>query len=113
MGELIGLGGGLALLYFWLIGHWFARVVVFLLFAISGALMADGDAQYGALTLLAGFGGGWLIASAPTWFHQRKAEQQKETRRDRSEPFIIPYPRVRGLDPGISTDQGSGAGLLS
>jgi hypothetical protein len=36
MHILIGLGLFLVLLYFWLIGHWFARVVMFLLLACAG-----------------------------------------------------------------------------
>jgi hypothetical protein len=36
MHILIGLAMGVALLYFWLIGHWFARVLVFLMLACAG-----------------------------------------------------------------------------
>lgn len=88
MAGLIGAALGLAMLYFWLIGQWFARVVMSLFFAVSAILMAGGDAQYGWITLLVIGGGGWLIASAPTWFYRRK-----EARRDTSEPFVISYPR--------------------
>jgi hypothetical protein len=34
MHILIGLAVAVALLYFWLIGHWFARVLAFLLLAV-------------------------------------------------------------------------------
>jgi hypothetical protein len=37
MHILIGLCLALALLYFWLLGHWFARVVMFLTLAVVGA----------------------------------------------------------------------------
>ena len=35
--------GGLVLLYFWLLGHWFARVTAFLLFAGLLGLMGSLD----------------------------------------------------------------------
>jgi hypothetical protein len=35
MHIIIGIGAAIALLYFWLIGHWFARVLVFLLLAVT------------------------------------------------------------------------------
>ena len=43
MHIIIGVGAALALLYFWLIGHWFARVVMFLVLVVllgfSGAAL--------------------------------------------------------------------------
>ena len=44
MHLIVGLVFGLVLLYFWLLGHWFARVVMFLVLAglggIGGSLIA-------------------------------------------------------------------------
>jgi hypothetical protein len=60
MHSLIGLLLGVALLYFWLIGHWFARVLVFLMVAVlmafgGGSLLADtAKPPNGAVTASAG-----------------------------------------------------------
>jgi hypothetical protein len=48
MHILIGLALAVALLYFWLVGHWFARALVFLLFALAfgfalGGAMSGGN----------------------------------------------------------------------
>jgi hypothetical protein len=70
---LIGIAMAIVLLYFWLIGHWFARVLVFLLLAALGALIAAGNvAAIIATGLLA-----WLIASLPIYYqrHQQRVPQ--------------------------------------
>jgi hypothetical protein len=61
MHFLIGLGLFVVLLYWWLIGHWFARVLVFLLLAVLGALLSAGN---GAAIIAAGVLA-WFIASLP------------------------------------------------
>jgi hypothetical protein len=64
MELMIGAGLALALLYFWLLGHWFARVVTFLAFG------AGFVAELACIVL--GFVAGWFVASLPTyyWRHQ-------------------------------------------
>jgi hypothetical protein len=87
MHILIGLAMGLALLYFWLIGHWFARVIVFLILACVGFAagasivnfgLYDGHANILGPGLLAGAVGAalaWPLASIPTyyWRHHLRA----------------------------------------
>ena len=53
MHVLIGLCLGVALLYFWLLGHWFARILAFLIFAalfgiVGGNLCAQIDSNISA-----------------------------------------------------------------
>ena len=66
MHFLIGLGIFVVLLYWWLIGHWFARVLVFLLLAVLGALISAGNGAaivgYGVLA--------WFIASLPIYYQR-------------------------------------------
>jgi hypothetical protein len=66
MHFLIGLGLFVVLLYWWLIGHWFARVLVFLLLAVLGAFISAGN---GAAIIATGVLS-WFIASLPV-YHQR------------------------------------------
>jgi hypothetical protein len=56
----------LALLYFWLIGHWFARVVMFLLCVGYGLLLGEivGGVIAGAI--------GWFASGIPVYVRQRK-----------------------------------------
>ena len=70
MHILIGLLLGCALLYFWLIGQWFARVLVFLGLGVLGAfLLANAGPDRGAQ--LGAFVPAWMIASIPIWWHRR------------------------------------------
>jgi len=57
MHLLIGLLLGIVLLYFWLLGHWFARVLVFLPLAVVG-FVAGGE-------IAAGYGEEWAAAHRP------------------------------------------------
>jgi hypothetical protein len=90
MHFLIGLGLFLGALYFWLIGHWFARVVVFLLFAalfgmiganlgshldiqiaISAAPTAprvDPAPVMAIIGLLGGFALAWPVSGIPIYY---------------------------------------------
>ena len=73
MHILIGLGAAVVLLYFWLIGHWFARVLVFIgLFLIAAALgiatgcsVLPGAQVYGVVVFIGSAIGAWYLASAP------------------------------------------------
>ena len=61
MHILIGLGIAVVLLYFWLIGHWFARVLVFLLFTFCGLVLGQlaGGIAAGAI--------GWFVSGIPIY----------------------------------------------
>ena len=82
MHILIGIAMAVALLYWWLIGHWFARVLVFLLLAcvgfVAGAALANTSPNApaaGVIILgLIGAAFGWPIAGLPTyyWRHQMR-----------------------------------------
>jgi hypothetical protein len=78
MHILIGLVLGCALLYFWLVGHWFARVLVFLpmifLFGfIVVGIASDGHAasSIGFAVSITGVVLAWPISSIPIWYHAR------------------------------------------
>jgi lipoprotein signal peptidase len=81
MHILIGLALAVALLYFWLIGHWFARILAFLMFAaILGLLGASigntADASvHGAPVVMAliGVGLAWPVAALPAYYWRRRA----------------------------------------
>jgi len=80
MELMIGAGLALALLYFWLIGHWFARVVMFLLLAvvgfIAGAALASASPNPPTFALvlfgLIGAALAWPLSGIPIyyWRHQ-------------------------------------------
>jgi hypothetical protein len=82
MHILIGLGLALALLYFWLVGHWFARVLVFIGLAIGGGfvlavLMPVGPKDdLNPLGFLIGIAAAWPLAGIPTyyWRHQQRKQ---------------------------------------
>jgi hypothetical protein len=77
MHFLIGLGLAVTLLYFWLIGDWFARVLVFLLLGAIGGLfgaMALKNAPAGALIFTTCWIiAGWFIASIPIYVQRHRA----------------------------------------
>ena len=64
MHILIGLAMGAALLYFWLLGHWFARILVCLLFGVLGVLLASGN----AIALICAVVLAWPLASLPIYY---------------------------------------------
>lgn len=75
MVYLIGALVGAGLLYFWLCGHWFARVVSFLLFAVLlgfiGACMTGmlGPQEHnnGWVGMLLGFAAAWPVSGIPVY----------------------------------------------
>lgn len=83
MHILIGLVPGCVLLYFWLAGHWFARVLMLPVAAISVFLIIfvpfvansnsneshPGPAIFALLIALCA---AWPIASAPIWYWRRR-----------------------------------------
>lgn len=78
MHILLGLCMGLALLYFWLIGHWFARVLMFVALgvvfgAISFFIVAanTGVEQAGFMAVPLGVLAAWYAAGVPTYYHRQ------------------------------------------
>lgn len=86
MHIIIGLGAALALLYFWLIGHWFARVVMFLILMLTlgllgGGLFASGfdrntqaDAQHLAMIFgaILGAASAWPVSGIPIYYWRKR-----------------------------------------
>lgn len=81
MHILIGIVLALGLLYFWLQGHWFARVVAFLLlaalFGLIGALLTGADGppgtNHGWVGLLLGAALAWPVSGIPIYWHRHQA----------------------------------------
>ena len=81
MHILIGLGAALALLYYWLLGHWFARVLMCILLVPAfglGALASFATLLHeGAYPLaLVGAVAGWAAGSAPVWYWRQRIEAE-------------------------------------
>lgn len=82
MHILIGLVLVLVLLYFWLLGHWFARVVTLILFvpmfALGGAALFASGAQPQAapggpiIGAICGCVAGWFAAGIPVYYWRAK-----------------------------------------
>jgi hypothetical protein len=69
----------IALLFFWLSGHWFARILMFLLFALPLACLA-GVAGYehpgGEVVLaLVGVAMAWLLSGLPARYHNHQSRR--------------------------------------
>jgi hypothetical protein len=81
---LIGLLRAIVLLYFWLSGHWFARVLAFLLFAALGFVGGAGFASAAnpndhAFPLICGLTAAaiaWPLASLPRYYWRWQAGQR-------------------------------------
>ena len=65
-----------ALLYFWLLGHWFARVLMCILLVLVGVFIGlanmDRHPEGAALLTLIGAGVGWAAGSAPVWYWRKR-----------------------------------------
>jgi hypothetical protein len=82
MHIVVGLLLTIALLYFWLIGHWFARVLVFLAEAVVGFI---GDANVpphnpagSIICSLIGAALAWPLASIPIYYWRRQIMLEEE-----------------------------------
>jgi hypothetical protein len=83
-----GLIFALAVLYFWLQAHWFARVVAFLLFAgtfgFFGALLTGMGARpehnNGWLGLLLGVALAWPVSGIPIYCRRHQARSGEQRR---------------------------------
>jgi hypothetical protein len=74
---IVWLGIFLALFYSWLVGNWFARVLMCILLVLTfGGLgaAAGGDKNPGGAIMLALIGGGvgWAAGSAPVWYWRKR-----------------------------------------
>jgi hypothetical protein len=77
MHILLGLAIAAALLYFWLIGHWFARVLMLPVCAVPlslglGLLMAPHGGNIG---MLIGVVLSWPVSGIPIYFHRWRFNQ--------------------------------------
>jgi hypothetical protein len=77
---LLWLAAGIGLLYFWLVGHWFARVLAFLLFAVPLVILGWGIGEKqtpGGVGMIftIPFGGylAWLLSGVPVYYWRSKA----------------------------------------
>jgi hypothetical protein len=77
MHLIIGIGAAVALLYYWLLGHWFARVLTTIVFvpafALLGAVlfMVPHNNAPGVFGAILGAAIAWPAASAPVWYWRR------------------------------------------
>jgi hypothetical protein len=87
MHILIGLAMGVALLYFWLVGHWFARVLVFLALGaglfVGGAAIgsAAGDQSSWLVLGLLGAVVAWFVSGIPTYYWLHRLGYQSRLRK--------------------------------
>jgi hypothetical protein len=83
MAILLGLGLALVLLYFWLIGNWFARVLMlpvcaallgigFALIMVSGGHPGPNNGTFG---LLVGLALAWPVSSIPIYYYRWQANK--------------------------------------
>lgn len=74
MHILVGLILALVLLYFWLIGHWFARVVAFLVLAMllggAGWLVTGGYGLLSMFGFLLGAALAWPVSGIPAYYYR-------------------------------------------
>ena len=79
MHVLIGLTMAIGVLWLWLSGHWFGRVLAFLTFGVVfagiGGLLYYGAAGHPdpgiVFGCIVGLAAAWPVASLPTWRAQR------------------------------------------
>ena len=83
MTVIVGICLAAVLLWAWLLGHWFARVVTFLAFGagfvLLGLAIEHGKSAAAELAcIVVGFVAGWFVASLPTyyWRHQLRLLQR-------------------------------------
>lgn len=78
LGLVLGIGAFLAVLYYWLQAHWFARVVVFLLLALTlgvagGAATASPQAPALAFVgMVPGVALAWALAGIPRYYWRHR-----------------------------------------
>jgi hypothetical protein len=81
---IVGLLLATALLYFWLVGHWFARVLVFLVFAslplawFVGAVASGGHLASSVAGGITGVVAAWFAAGIPIYYRRRQIMLEEE-----------------------------------
>jgi hypothetical protein len=79
MHIIIGLALATFVLWLWLAGHWFGRVLAFLLFGVVAAVVAiaagDGKGVIVAVSGIFGLIAAWLLSGAPRYYYQERIRQ--------------------------------------
>lgn len=110
---LLGICLGLVLLYLWLVGWWFARILMVPVLAVAlglpGIAIAAGfDAPpgVGILLALAGIVAAWFLAGSPTYYWRHRVRQILAAQQRAYEqhyapkaPPLLPPPPVRPALP--------------
>lgn len=78
---------GVFVLFLWLSGHWFGRVLVTLaLVALAWTMAMVTIPGYSECYLAFGLPMAWIVGSAPIWVIQHRAKQLPSTK------ALVPYP---------------------
>ena len=74
MHILLGLFFALALLWAWLVGHWFARVLMFLVLVAATFIagLASGSPPTALVIAICAAVPEWFVAGIPTYYWQRR-----------------------------------------
>ena len=96
----------LVLLYLWLAGHWFGRVIAFLSWGAAltliAALFADGHIERGLPLVIGAWFGAWFIAKAPQAYWTRrhvKYQQTLEAQQQQIQDYYYNTPPLIPRDP--------------
>lgn len=77
--EIVAVVVGLALLYLWLAGHWFGRVLAFVAwgaaFTFLAGAIAEGRGAIGIPLFLGGWVGAWFLAKAPSIYWNKRINE--------------------------------------
>lgn len=69
----------LVVAYFWLAGHWFGRIIAFVVFgaalSFAGFAFIDAANDWAIVALVGGWAIAWFIASAPLAYWNRRARE--------------------------------------
>jgi hypothetical protein len=87
--ALVALAVGVVLLYYWLLGHWFARVLTFLALAVIMGMglallmasAANAGAANGPFGLLLGAALAWPVSGIPAYYWRWRFKQIAEAAR--------------------------------
>jgi hypothetical protein len=83
----------IALLFFWLSGHWFARVLMFLLFALPlGCLAGLAGYEHPAgevILALAGIAMAWLLSGLPARYYNHQSRRATRLERVAVPPWQL------------------------
>jgi hypothetical protein len=104
---IISLLLGVILLWAWLLGHWFARVLVCIILVLAfgalGGACGNGEPAAQIIFVLIGASVGWAIGSVPVWYWRGLPRLNDTERRDIArqaqllEPHGESFLRAKGL----------------